>query len=205
MLLVDLREQHSLLSRESKSGCDDSPVERSRLALDANELGGSECWESFYIADVSTECDLYDMDTDALIPSLNGPNHPLGPWVFHKLETTYCDEPSAPKYERMLLFDRIRSAVLEISQSCMNQLCPWVKVSAELGLKSPKCKLRDELLKLLAIQDAEVIELISGKVIDKVTSLGDLKNSIDMIAKIIERSLTNDLLMELVTELQLDE
>ncbi|KAL1805856.1 hypothetical protein ACET3Z_028924 [Daucus carota] len=105
----------------------------------------------------------------------------------------------------MLLFDRIRSAVLEISQSCMNQLCPWVKVSAELGLKSPKCKLRDELLKLLAIQDAEVIELISGKVIDKVTSLGDLKNSIDMIAKIIERSLTNDLLMELVTELQLDE
>ncbi|WOH12107.1 hypothetical protein DCAR_0831606 [Daucus carota subsp. sativus] len=203
--LLDLGEQLSLLSRESKSGCDDSPGERSRLALDANELGGSECWESFYIADVLTECDLYDMDTDALIPSLNGPNHPLGPWVFHKLETTYCDEPSAPKYERMLLFDRIRSAVLEISQSCMNQLCPWVKVSAELGLKSPKCKLRDELLKLLAIQDAEVIELISGKVIDKVTSWGDLKNSIDMIAKIIERSLTNDLLMELVTELQLDE
>ena len=122
--------------------------------------------------------------------------------LLNKVETKYCDESSARKYERMLLFDRIISAILETSQSCMNQ-CPWVKpVLAEFCLKWPKCKLRNELHKLLEIKDAEVVELISGKVIDKVTYCGDLRNSVDMIGKIIERSLTNDLLMELVTELQ---
>ncbi|KAK1361004.1 hypothetical protein POM88_045478 [Heracleum sosnowskyi] len=77
-----------------------------------------------------------------------------------------------PKYERMLLFDWIRSAVQEISQSCM-YLCPWVKpVTAEFGLKWPKRKLRNEVHKFLEIQDAEVIERISGKETGKGGRLG---------------------------------
>ncbi|KAL1805853.1 hypothetical protein ACET3Z_028921 [Daucus carota] len=85
----------------------------------------------------------------------------------------------------MLLFGRPQRAISETSQSCMNQ-CPWVKpVLAEFCLKWPKCKLRNELHKFLEIQDAEVAELILGKVIDKVTYCGDLRNSVDMIGKIM--------------------
>ncbi|KAK1392622.1 hypothetical protein POM88_011678 [Heracleum sosnowskyi] len=207
--LHDLRKQLSLLSRESKTIFDapmhietDFAGEGSGLAADDEEIVVSECWESFYIADVLIECGLYDLDTCIFMPILKGPNHPLGPWVFHNLEKKYCNEMSAPKYERMLLFDRIRAAVLEISQSRMS---PWVKpVTTELGLKWPKCELRNELHKLLAIQDTEVKEVISGKVIDKVTYWGDLRNSVDIIGTKIEWSLTNDLLMELVFELQFD-
>lgn len=211
MLLLDLRKQLSVLSRELKTNFDvpmhirtDFAGEESSLSVDANETVLSECWESFYISDVVTECGLYDMDPDIFMQSFKGPNLPLGPWVFHNLEEKYCDETSAPKYERMLLFDRIRSAVSEISRSCMN-LCPWVKpVTAEFGLKWPKRKLRNELHKFLEIQDAKVIERISGNATDKVEDWGDSRNSVEMIGTIIERSLTTDLLMELVMELQFD-
>ncbi|KAK1392623.1 hypothetical protein POM88_011679 [Heracleum sosnowskyi] len=204
----DLQKQLSPLSRESKTNCDvpmhfktDFSGEESILAVDANEIAVSD-WEYFYIADVLIECGLYDMDADIFMQSFKGPNLPLGPWVFHNLEKKYSDEISAPKYERMLLFDRIRSAVQEISQSCM-YLCPWVKpVTAEFGLKWPKRKLRNEVHKFLEIQDVEVIERISGKETGKGEDWGDLRNSVDMIGTIIERSLTNDLLMELVMELQ---
>lgn len=174
------------------------------LAVDANDLVVSECWESFYIADVLIESGLYDMDTDIFMQNFKGPNLPLGPWVFHNLEKKYCDETSAPKDERMLLFDRIRSAVSEISQSCMN-LCLWVKpMTAEFVMKWPKRKLRNELHKFLAIQDAKVIESMSENATEKVEDWGDLRNSVEIIGTMIERSLINDLLMELVMELQLD-
>lgn len=205
-LLLDVRKQLSLLSRESKTIFDapmhietDFAGEGSGLAAYDEEIVVSECWESFYITDVLIECGLYEMDTDIFMLSSKGLNHLLGPWVFHNVEKKYCDEISAPKYERMLLFDRVRSAVLEISQSRMS---PWVKpVTTELGLKWPNCELRNELHKLLEIQDAEVKEVVSGKVIDKVTFWGDLRNSVDMIGTKIEWLLTNDLLMELVMEL----
>ena len=207
MIFLDIRKQLSLLSRESKSNFDaplhiktDFDGEGSSLALDANEVAVSESWESFYIADVLMECGLYDTDTD--IFSSKSATHSLGPWVFRNLENKYSDEISAPKYERMLLFDRICSAVLEISQSYINT-CPWVKpMTADIGLKWPKCDLRNELHRLLAIQDAEVPKRKSGKVIDKVPNWGDLRNSVDMIGIKIERSLKNDLLIELVKELQ---
>lgn len=198
-----------MLSRESKTIFDapmhietDFSGEGLGLAANDEEIIVSECWESFYIADVLIESGLYDMDTDIFMTSLKGPNHLLGPWVFYNLEKKYCDEISAQKHERMLLFDRIRSAVLEISQLCVS---PWVKpVRTKLDLKWPKCELRNEVHKLLAVQDSEVKEVISGKVIDKVTFSGDLRNSVDMIGTKIEWSLTNDLLMELVMELKFD-
>ncbi|XP_074379212.1 uncharacterized protein LOC141720607 [Apium graveolens] len=204
--LQDIRKQISLLSMESKTIFDapmhietDFSGEGSGLAANDEEIIVYECWESFYIADVLIESGLHDMDTDIFMLSLKGPNHLLGPWVFYNLEKKYCDEISAQKHERMLLFDRIRSAVLEISQS---HVSPWVKlVTTKLDLNWP---LRHEVHKLLAMQDSEVKEVISGKVIDKVTFWGDLRYSVDMIGTKIEWSLTNDLLMELVMELEFD-
>ncbi|WOG91223.1 hypothetical protein DCAR_0310471 [Daucus carota subsp. sativus] len=198
----DLRKQLSLLRSRSQSNFDahlhinnDFASEGSSLSFLADEIVVSEYWQSFYIADVLIECGLYDADIDACMPNSKGPYHPLGPWVFHNLEKKYCDETSAPKYERMLLFDRIRAAVLEISRSCKNP-CPWVKpMTAEFG-KLPKCKLRNEVQKLLDTQEAP------AKVIDRDTFGGDLRSSIDMLGIKFEKSITDDLLTELVMELK---
>ncbi|KAL8125902.1 hypothetical protein AgCh_013270 [Apium graveolens] len=210
--LQDLRKQLSVLSKESKKNFDlpmhiqtDFDCEEMSVAMDENDLVVSECWESFYIADVLIESGLHDMDTDIFMQNFKSPSLPLGPWVFHNLEKKYCDETSAPRHERMLLFDRIRSAVSEISQSYMN-LFPWVKpMTTEFGKKCPKRKLRNEVHKFLALQDAKVIESMSETATEKVEDWGDLRNSVEMIGTKIERSLTNGLLKELVMELQLNE
>ena len=42
--------------------------------------------------------------------------------LLNKVETKYCDESSARKYERMLLFDRIISAILYLFFDVDNKL-----------------------------------------------------------------------------------
>lgn len=206
MLLLELRKQLQLLKRESKAYAEAPTLIKSdndvgqglTKAVEDKGIVRSECWESSYIVDVLMESGFNDIDPDMFMSTWHSLDCPLGLWVFDNLEKKYSDEITGLKYERRLLFDCINSAFLEISQSFMDPF-PWVRSVMGFGSKWQKCEVRDELLKLLAIQEKEANEDISGKQLDKEMHWLDSRDSIDVIGMEIEKLLIDDLITELVT------
>ncbi|KAK1400473.1 hypothetical protein POM88_000078 [Heracleum sosnowskyi] len=145
-----------------------SPIAALPITSREDEL--SECWKSSYIADVLKESDFYDAYTDMSMAIKNSLNFHMGYFVFQNLEKKYCGKLVLLKNERKLLFDRINKALSEIYQSNMNLyllIKPWI---VQFGMKWQKCKVRDELHKLLEIQEKEALQGgISVKLFEKET------------------------------------
>lgn len=207
MHVLELQKQLQLLKRESKAYAEAPALLKSDndvglgliIPVEDKEIVRSQCWESSYIVDVLIELGFKDTDPNMFMTTWYSPDCPLGPWVFDNLENKYYDGITGLKYERRLLFDRINSALMEISESFMD-LCPWVRpATVGFGLKWRKCEVRDELHKLLAVQEKEANDDISGKLLDKEMHWLDSRDSIDMIGTEIEKLLINDLITELVT------
>lgn len=152
-----------------------------------------EGWEPSYIVDVLTGSGFNDADADAnpdmFMGAWHSPECPVDPLVFEEVEKKYCDQTSCPRYERRLLFDRINSALLEIYQQFMHPH-PWIRG-----------RLQDRLCALLAGQEKKCNKDSLGKVLASESQWLALGDEVDVMSGEIERSLTDEVVAEVVAML----
>lgn len=205
---LELQNQLQLLKRQSNAYTGAPMLVKSDYGVsqglpspvEDKEMVKSQCWESSYIADVLNELGFkrYN-DPDLLITTWYSSDSPLGPWVFDNLENKYYDGINKCKHERRLLFDRINSALAEISESYMDR-CPWVRSTrSRFHMKWQKREVRVELRKMLAVQENEAnYDISGGKLLDKEMNWLNSRDTINTIGREIETLLINELLTEFV-------
>lgn len=125
--------QLKLLKMESGTYSETSsllPIEEEEVQLspvvpEVDHVLAGESWRTCYALDVLIESGLEESDFNTLRRSWHPPDCPLDSKLFDKLEKRYNGETKGSRWERKLLFDRIKSAVEEILEKRVN-LCPWV-------------------------------------------------------------------------------
>ncbi|RVX13672.1 hypothetical protein CK203_010350 [Vitis vinifera] len=82
----------------------------------------------------------------------HSPECPMSRLVFEKLEKKYGEQTSWKRSERMLLFDRINSGLMEILWPC-TEIHMWMgSVTKRLSFKLSQEMIEEELWKILASQ-----------------------------------------------------
>ncbi|KAK3016100.1 hypothetical protein RJ639_006344, partial [Escallonia herrerae] len=200
-----LRMQLQLLKMESEAYAlmlisnDDDIGQGSVIFSEENEVVGSESWKSSYLVDVLIDSGFEDTDPDKFMTIWPSPDRPLAPWVFDNLEKKYCDETTGLRSERRLVFDRINSAMLEIFQRLLDSYVQSRPTTMGFRSKWAKCRIKDELHKLLARQVEEANDDMSETVLDREMEWLDSGDGVRVIGKEIEKLLIDDLLIEAVT------
>lgn len=173
---------------------DEDTVEVSSGQLD--EKGPSrtkDSWEFSYLLDILTDSGLNDANPGALLATLYSSDCPINPKIFEQLEKKQSCPSSTTRSDRRLLFDRINSGVLAISQQ-FSDLHPWVRPSkTQISTKwMTKNELQNRLCKFLDTQ------IVRYDIVEE-SDWQNLGDEIDVIGKEIERLMINELLAEVVT------
>ncbi|XP_059646982.1 uncharacterized protein LOC132293489 [Cornus florida] len=206
--LHGLREQLKLLKMETETYAEGPMFMSSNEDLgegfiavsEDKEMYIEESWEASYLVDVLIDSGFNETDADTFMATWHSPDWPLGPGIFDNLEKKYCDDETTwSKSDRRLLFDRINSALLEISQLIMDPH-PWVKpVKLRVGSKWQTDRIKNELQKLLECQEKSADEDMWEKVLEGESQWLYLGDEIDATGKEIERLVLDDLIAEVLT------
>lgn len=150
-----------------------------------------------YLVDVLDEAGFYDANWEINFEILHSPECAVNPSVFEVLEKKYGEQISWKKSERRLLFDCIKSGLMEILQPCMN-LHKWANPSRKrIGTQIRRDVVEEELWNLLASQEKEVSKSLSEKALGGDTRWSELRDDIDIIVSEIEKFLFDELAAEL--------
>ncbi|MCL7050324.1 hypothetical protein MKW94_028603 [Papaver nudicaule] len=151
-----------------------------------------------YLIDVLVDSQFLDADTDMQLQTWYAPDCPLNLSVFENLEKKKYggDATEWPRSERKLFFDRINSGLIEILQQ-QEDPHPWIKATRKTGRVLRKEPLEEELWKLLLVSEREEESAENVMVLGKDLWL-ELGDEIDVVGREIERSLTVDLVAEIL-------
>lgn len=150
-----------------------------------------------YLVDVLDEAGFYDANWEINFEILHSPECAVNPSVFEVLEKKYGEQISWKKSERRLLFDRIKSGLMEILQPCMD-IRKWANPSRKrIGTQVRRDVVEEELWNLLASQEKEVGKSLSEKTLGGDTRWLEWGDDIDFIVSETEKFLFDELATEL--------
>ncbi|XP_058003116.1 uncharacterized protein LOC110662051 isoform X3 [Hevea brasiliensis] len=202
--LHGLRMQLRLLKLESEAYAEGPMLISSDEDVEEGSVGFSEekgiveqSREFSYVVDVLLESGINDADPDTFMASWHSPECPVNLLVFEELEKKHCNVISWPRSERKLLFDRVNSAILVISQQFADPH-PWVRSAAAVIPRWIKHGLEDGINKLLASQDKKANDNVAEKVLVSDSKWLDLRDDIDVVGREIERLMIEELVKEMV-------
>ncbi|EOA27066.1 hypothetical protein CARUB_v10023163mg [Capsella rubella] len=202
-----LERQLETLKSESESYSDGSGME---VSSDEESVHGSEIKESKDIEQVgfldtqqSRDSYIDDILTEAVQGNKNWVPEKrdlaISPKIFEKLEKKYYTETSWKRSERRILFDRVKSGLVEILES-FSATPTWKKlVSRRLGTALSTRALKQELWKVLARQEkrAKKESLAKVPVID-IDEWLELEADDESVVCELETMLVDELLAEVV-------
>ncbi|XP_010505615.1 PREDICTED: uncharacterized protein LOC104782396 [Camelina sativa] len=204
-----LEEQLETLKSESASYSDGSGME---VSSDEESMVGSEVKESkdvekIEFLDTQQSRDSSYID-DILAEAVQGDkiwvpdkrNLAISPKIFEKLEKKYYTETYWKSSERRILFDRVKSSLVEILES-FSATPTWKKpVSRRLGTALSTFALKQELWKVLAKQEkrANKKSLAKVPVID-IDEWLELEADDESVVCELESMIVDDLLAEVVS------
>ncbi|KAL8504622.1 hypothetical protein ACS0TY_015978 [Phlomoides rotata] len=158
----------------------------------------AERWEDSYTLDVLIQSSFQDLGFDTLPIMWHYPDYPLNPALFDTLEEKYGDIAPELRSERLLLFDRINSALFEIFQKHVD-LRPWLMPT--LGLLSRRVRepttdavedlISEETTRMQLIERVLLRDMQWEDPVEELASMGER----------IEELLLDDIIAELVCDL----
>lgn len=152
-----------------------------------------------YLVDVLVEAGFCGSDLEMDLETWHSPECPMSRLVFEKLEKKYGEQTSWKRSERMLLFDRINSGLMEILWPC-TEIHMWTgSVTKRLSFKLSQEMIEEELWKILASQEKEMNKNLSGKALGRETRWLELGDNITIIGREIESLLLDELAAEFVS------
>lgn len=204
--LQGLRMQLQLLKFESEAFTegpmlvfsDEDSTEISSGLPDEKEGPGrtNDSWEFSYLLDILTNAGLNNnANAGALLATLHSSDCAINPKVFEQLEEKHSLASSMTRSDRRLLFDRINSGILTISQQFIDPQ-PWVRRPSKTQI-ARKWMMKNELQnRLCKFLDSQIVR---NDIVEEESLWQDLGDEIDEIGKEIERLMINELLAEVVT------
>ncbi|KAL8509100.1 hypothetical protein ACS0TY_016335 [Phlomoides rotata] len=190
--LNELRKNQLLLKLES-SACDEiSTLISNEEDSDYPSLS-AERWEVSYTLNVLTQSGFHDFGFDMFKVMWDYPDHPLNPALFDTLETKYVDDMLELRSERLLLFHRINSALLQAFQKHVD-LRTWMM--PKLG-KQVKEGEKDAVEGLISSESTH------QQIVERVVVLMDMQpgDPLEEVAPIIEELVLDDMIIEFLSEL----
>lgn len=187
---------------------DDDTDERSVSDFKENNVMGlfkvEESRDFSYLIDVLLEAGFYcrgiEMDCDTWCFQ----ECPMSLYIFESLEKKFGDQVSWNRSDRRLLFDRINTGLMEISQPCMGE-ATWKKpVSRRIRSLTGQEMIEEDLWMLLVIQEKEGTEArknLEEKLLRSEIGKLDLGDDINCIGIEIESLLIDELVEEFVSNL----
>lgn len=179
-------DEESVLDSEIKESNDSEPIR----FMDTHESKASS-----YIDDILAEVVLADKNWVSEKRDLV-----ITPKIFEKLEKKYYTETYWKRSERRILFDRVKSGLIEILES-FSATPTWKKpVSRRLGTALTTCALKQELWKVLARQEkrAKKESLAKVPVID-IDEWLELEADDESVVCELESMIEDELLAEVVS------
>ncbi|KAL3839578.1 hypothetical protein ACJIZ3_024169 [Penstemon smallii] len=203
--LHELRMQLQLLKMESNPNAaevstlvptDEELTQLSPILYGGHYILGAEGWETSYALDVLIGSGLDESSFDMFRTTWYSPDCPLDPKLFNNLEKKYNEVSTGLRSERMLIFDRLNLALIEIFQEHVD-LFPWVMPNlAGLSCIKQKEGISVALEKLID-QDYGNEEILE-RVLDREMQWSDYKGEIDVIGNEIEKLLIDEMILEVV-------
>lgn len=156
----------------------------------------NDSWEFSYLLDILTNAGLNNnANAGALLATLHSSDCAINPKVFEQLEEKHSLASSMTRSDRRLLFDRINSGILTISQQFIDPQ-PWVRRPSKTQI-ARKWMMKNELQnRLCKFLDSQIVR---NDIVEEESLWQDLGDEIDEIGKEIERLMINELLAEVVT------
>lgn len=162
-------------------------------------LRAEESREFSYVVEVLTEAGLSNTNLYTDFCTWHSPQCPISPSVFENLEMKFGKQPCWKRSDRMLLFDRINLALLEILQPCMC-IPAWEKpVSRRLNAETSHAVMEEQLWELLAVQEKEAKGELADKMLVEGNSWIELRYDIEDIARQIVEFLVEELAEEIIS------
>ncbi|XP_042041487.1 uncharacterized protein LOC121786961 [Salvia splendens] len=157
----------------------------------------TEGWEAYYTLDVLTQAGLQEFGFDLFRIIWHIPDCPLDTGLFDILEEKYHYEVAVSRPERMLLFDRINSALSQIFLKHVD-VHPWVmsKLAGSLLLTRRKERARSTVEKLISQEESANGLQGAERKLDWETHWQDPVEEISLTGNEIGDLLIDDLLSE---------
>ncbi|KAG8649233.1 hypothetical protein MANES_08G076600v8 [Manihot esculenta] len=202
--LQGLRMQLQLLKLESEAYAEgsmlissDEDVEEGSIGFSVENVIVEESRESSYVVDILSESGINDADPETFMASWHSSECPVNLLVFEELEKKHCNLISWPRSERKLLFDRVNSALVVISQHFAHPL-RWLRPGTTTIPRWIKHGLGNSILKLLANQEKTANNNVAEKALVSDSTWLDLRDDIHIVGREIERLMMEELVKEIV-------
>lgn len=153
-------------------------------------------WEASYTLELLIQAGLQDFGFDLFRIMWHFPDCPLDTRLFDILEEKYHNEMAGSRPERMLLFDRINSALSEIFLKHVD-VRPWVmsKLAGSLHLRWQKQRARSTVEKLIVQESMDRLQ-VTERILDREMQWPDPREEIALTGNKIEELLMDDLINE---------
>ncbi|KAK4284102.1 hypothetical protein QN277_000975 [Acacia crassicarpa] len=162
-------------------------------------LRAEESREFSYVIEVLTEAGLSNTNLYTDFCTWHSPQCPVSPSVFENLEMMFGKQPFWKRSDRMLLFDRINLALLEILQPCMC-IPAWEKlVSRRLNAEPSHDTMEEQLWQLLVAQEKEAKKESEDKMLIDGNSWIELRYDVEDIVRQIVEFLVEELEEEIIS------
>ncbi|KAG9138919.1 hypothetical protein Leryth_007537 [Lithospermum erythrorhizon] len=197
--LQELRKQLQLLKMDST---EESIIVANNddylLQIEEDHMLSTESWEDQYIVDLLSNSGLEKLHLHAFNAQWQSLQIPIGASVFDTLEKKYC-HGKTQRSDRKLLFDRINSELPKIFLQDIDSCNPVKPSSRNFDTNWQNHGLKDELKTLLASKEKGTEASTPMKILDIETEWSSYRDGICMIGKDIEKILTDELIMDIVS------